>query len=91
MKWLLDAITHKGSIISQKEQLWRLIIHLPVGGFIGYCCWLGWQYGIAFLVLFVLYEWDEGLWLRDRMWIDLRGSMWGLAIGVIIVHLLNLP
>ena len=89
MNWL-DILTHKGSKIPQREQLWRLIIHLPVGGFIGYCCWLGWQYGIAFLVLFTLYEWDEGIWLKDRMWIDLRGSMWGLALFVAGLTISNL-
>ena len=85
---ILDAITHKGSQIPQKEQLWRLIIHLPVGGFCAWLCSVNWVAAVIFAFWFYHYERNEDKYLLDRMWIDLKGALFGLALGIVIIELL---
>lgn len=56
-------------------------MHIPVGIFQVFCAWLNPVVGIAFLVGFMMYEINEDWHISDQAWLDIRGYLWGIALG----------
>jgi len=68
----------------------RILIHIPVGII---ACLLGYLVpglGLAFVVGFIIYELNEDKHLIDNAWKDIRGLLWGMGIGGIVLLILNI-
>lgn len=66
-----------------------LLVHIPVGIFQVFCGWLNPVAGIAFLVAFMMYELNEDWHISDQAWLDIRGYLWGIAMGSIGLFLVE--
>jgi len=56
-------------------------------------CLLGYTYwwlGLIFACGFIVYEVDESWHLHDGAFIDIKGWLWGIALGGFIMFLLKL-
>lgn len=73
-----------------KREWAGLLVHIPVGIFQVFCAWLNPVVGIAFLVAFIVYELSEDWKISDGAWLDIRGYLWGIAIGASGLFLLEL-
>ena len=65
----------------------RLLLHIPMGLFIVLGAGLHWAIALCLTALFIFYERDEDHWIKDQAWRDVKGALWGMAIGIIGVFL----
>jgi len=65
-------------------------MHVPLGLLMCLLGWIAWWLVIVFFVGFAIYELDEDFHLRDGAYTDLKGMLWGIAIGGIIMFGLKL-
>lgn len=72
-----------------KREWVGLLVHIPVGIFQVFCAWLNPVVGIAFLVAFMVYEIDEDWHISDQAWLDIRGYLWGIAVGAVGLFLID--
>ena len=65
----------------------RLLMHTPVGFINGWFMSLSPFYGLPFMAAFVIYEKNEEKWLRDELWRDIVGWLWGFGAFVVVTNL----
>jgi len=73
-----------------REDLHRVLLHIPVGLVIGFTCFAHWVFPIALAYLFWKYEESEDKDLHDQAWRDVKGAIWGGAIVGVVVGILKL-
>lgn len=76
--------------ISRKE-LTRVLIHMPLGILV--CLlgiYVGWWLAVIFAMGFGVYELNQDLHISDGAFTDLKGFLWGIAIGGIAIVVLKL-
>jgi hypothetical protein len=71
-----------------KDKLYRLLLHVPVGGFNAWLICREPAAGVIFFLGFVIYELNEDWRIRDQAWKDLAGWLWGFALAVYIIAIL---
>jgi len=74
-----------------REELKRVLLHIPLGlltVLFGY--YVGWWLAIIFATLFIFYELNEDMHLCDEAYKDIKGFIWGLGIGGLIIFGLKL-
>jgi hypothetical protein len=74
-----------------KHELTRVLLHIPLGLLVclfGYV--VGWWLAAIFSVCFVVYELNQDWHISDGAFTDLKGLLWGLAIGGIAIVVLKL-
>jgi len=64
-----------------RKDLRRVLLHIPLGLVTCFLFHINWALGLAFTVSFLAYEHNEDLHTKDQMWKDLKGYLWGLALG----------
>jgi len=62
----------------------RFWLHVPVGLVLVFLAWLSWVLCLAYVALFLVYEVNEDVWVKDQAWKDIAGSMAGVIAGSII-------
>ena len=70
---------------SVRHRVWRWALHVPVGVIACVLMSLDTAQGLAFLAIFVCYEFSEDRWRRDEAWQDFIGCLFGQAIGPVVV------
>lgn len=68
----------------------RLLLHLPVGLVNVLALWLSVPLGLSFTAGFLLYEVDENWEIKDKAYPDVKGWLWGYALGVLVWAMLRL-
>lgn len=64
-------------LISTKDELYRVLLHIPVGLLTCLLCYVHWGLALAFTISFLYYELDQG----GEAFKDIKGFCWGLGIG----------
>lgn len=76
--------------ISRKE-LTRVLIHIPVGLLAClFGIYVGWWLALIFAIGFGIYELNQDWHISDGAFTDLKGFLWGLGIGGIVMLVLTL-
>jgi hypothetical protein len=85
----MDLIVNSKSSVPPKAQIKSFWLHIPVGIFIvaGVC--VHWALGAILAAMFIYYEDNEDQYLKDRAWIDTKGTMWGIGGGIVILAILE--
>ena len=65
----------------------RILIHIPLGLVLVASVYIHWSLVLATTGLFIFYERSEDHWIRDQAWKDVRGVLWGIALGVLAILL----
>lgn len=74
-----------------REKLGRVLLHIPLGLLtVLFGCYVGWWLAIIFAVGFLVYEVDEDWHIGNGAWFDIKGFLWGLGIGGLVVFGLKL-
>jgi len=63
------------------KDLRRVLLHVPLGILTAFLTYTHWALGLIFTISFLAYEHNEDLHTKDQMWKDLKGYLWGLALG----------
>lgn len=80
----------KTLVIISKNELGRVLLHLPLGlltCLLGYTCW--WL-ALIFACGFLVYEVNEDWHISDQAWVDIKGFLWGIGIGGITMFILKI-
>lgn len=81
-KFLISLIVHPKSKFSARSQIRRFFLHIPVGLFIVLGAVVCWPTAFCLTYLFWCYEMNEDQKLSDSAWLDVRGAIGGLFIGI---------
>ena len=73
-----------------KEDLGRVLLHLPLGILTCVLWYVHWSLAVIFAAGFILYEKEQDKYVEDQAWKDIRGWLWGIAITGVIVFVLKL-
>jgi len=73
-----------------KRELGGVLLHLPLGLLTCLLGYIGWWLALIFASSFLVYELNEDWRISDLAYIDIKGFLWGLAIGGIIMFGLKL-
>lgn len=80
----------KSLLLITKDELYRVLLHIPVGLLTCLLCYVHWGLAIAFTVSFLYYELSQDMHLSDQAFKDIKGFCWGLGIGGITLFILKL-
>jgi len=73
-----------------KEDLGRVLLHIPVGLVVGFTYFAHWVFPIVLAYLFWQYEKNQDKDIHDHAWKDVKGVIWGAAVVGVIVAILTL-
>jgi len=68
-----------------KSELKRVLLHIPVGLLVCLLAYVSWPLALVFTVAFLYYEMNEDMHISDEAWKDVKGLLWGLGIGGVIM------
>jgi len=74
-----------------RQELARVLMHMPLGILavvFGY--WVGWWLAVIFTAGFLIYEVDEDWHIRNGAYSDIKGFLWGVGIGGVVMVILKL-
>jgi len=77
-----------GSLFDLKDSAYRIALHIPVGIATALLVLSHWAVAIIFGAGFLAYELSEENVITDDAYKDIRGWLWGLFIGGIILWLI---
>jgi len=81
----------KNSIFAvNKEDLARVLMHIPVGLVACLLVYAHWSLAIIFAMSFLYYELNEDMHLSDEAFKDVKGFIWGCGIGGVVILALKL-
>ena len=66
-------------------ELKRLLLHIPLGLLVCLLCYVHWALALAFVISFLYYELNQDMHLSDDAFKDIKGFLYGLGIGGIIM------
>jgi len=81
-------ITGKGMknlLIISKRELGRVLLHIPLGLLTCLLGYTAWWLGLTFACGFILYELNQDMHLSDEAFIDIKGWIWGVGIGGLVI------
>ena len=73
-----------------KDELGKVLLHIPLGLLVCLLGYTAWWLAVIFAVGFLVYEVDEGWHLHNGAFTDIKGWLWGIGIGGIILFILKL-
>lgn len=73
-----------------KEDLERVLIHIPVGLVAGFSYFAHWIFPLVIMGAFLYYEWSQGEDMLDQSWKDVKGAIWGICFVSVVVAILKL-
>lgn len=65
-------------------------MHIPVGFVCVFMAYVSWVLALVFGLAFVSYEILEEWRLKDKGWHDLKGFLWGMGIGALILWIIQI-
>lgn len=68
----------------------RVLLHIPVGIFTCFAGYVAWWLAVIFGAGFLLYEVNEDIHLKDEAWKDIKGFLWGIVIGSLIMFVMGI-
>ena len=80
VRWINRVITHCRDTADPPDFGIRVIVHIPIGFFLGLLLFNDW----ALTYLFKFYERNEDAHTEDQAWKDTFGAMVGFVIGRIV-------
>ena len=75
----------KNLLIISKEELSRVLLHIPLGLLTCLLGYTAWWLGIIFTCGFILYELNQDMHLSDQAFIDIKGWLWGIGTGGLVM------
>jgi len=75
--------------IDQKD-ICRVLLHIPVGMFTCFAGYVAWWLAVVFATGFLLYEMNEDWHIKDEAWKDIKGYLWGIVIGSLILFAMGI-
>ena len=85
---LTKLIVHPKSKFSAYDQIVRFWLHTPVGILATISAKVCWPTIIPLTIWFLYYETDEDSDVKDSAWIDIKGALGGLYVGILILWIL---
>ena len=76
--------------IPSKEDIGRILLHIPCGLAFGLSYFAHWVFPLALTALFIFYEKNQDIYVKDQAWKDTKGTIWGLAIAGIVIAILKI-
>jgi len=73
-----------------REELRRVLLHIPVGLLACLLGYTAWWLAVMFTIGFLYYELNEDMHLSDHAFMDIKGFLWGIGIGGLIIFGLKL-
>lgn len=67
----------------------RFWLHVPLGIAFALLCYAHWIFTLCCTGLFIYYERNEDIWLRDQAWKDVPGAIAGLILGGFVYWLFD--
>lgn len=80
----------KSILLISKGEFKRVLLHIPLGLLSCLLVYVHWVLSIGFVILFLGYELNEDLCIKDEAWKDIKGMLWGIGIGGVILFILKL-
>ena len=68
-----------------EDELCRVLLHIPLGLLVCLLCYVHWALALAFVISFLYYELNQDMHLSDDAFKDIKGFLYGLGIGGIIM------
>lgn len=75
----------KNLLIISKRELGRVLLHIPLGLLTCLLGYTAWWLGLTFACGFILYELNQDMHLSDEAFIDIKGWIWGVGIGGLVI------
>lgn len=73
-----------------KGELSRVLLHIPLGLLVCLLCYVHWALALAFVISFLYYELNQDMHLSDEAFKDIKGFLYGMMIGGVIMLTLKL-
>lgn len=73
-----------------KKELGRVLLHLPLGLLVCLLGYTAWWLALIFTTGFVIYELDQDWKIGDDAYKDIKGWLYGVGIGGLIIFGLKL-
>lgn len=80
---LKKLLVHPKSKFSAWNQITRFILHIPVGLFIVAGAVICWPTALCLTALFLVYEVNEDGHISDSAWLDIKGAIAGMFVGIL--------
>jgi len=68
-----------------EDELCRVLLHIPLGLLVCLLCYVHWALALAFVISFLYYELNQDMHLSDDAFKDIKGFLYELGIGGIIM------
>ncbi len=73
----MKLLKHERDLVGDYQK--RVLIHIPIGFLIG----VAFPLSYPILLLFIRYEENEDMWVKDRAWKDYAGAIAGAIVGLL--------
>jgi len=80
----------KSLLLISKDELRRVLLHIPIGLLTCLLCFVHWILALAFVISFLYYELNQDMHLSDQAFKDIKGLLYGIGIGGVVMFILKI-